>query len=152
MFGTIIISHIKEKVNRRRGKNEKSLSHGGRGGIQDNRRERCRTAETRRRLRPLAYGGKVQASFQKFFPPCTLQTVLFFPRSEKKKDRPIGLSFFYGEREIRTLGRVLAYTRFPVVRLRPAQPSLHSRLLATCILYHKRDGLSRAFLNFFGQF
>ena len=32
---------------------------------------------------------------------------------------------FGGEREIRTLGRVLAYTRFPVVRLRPAQPSLH---------------------------
>ena len=30
-----------------------------------------------------------------------------------------------GERGIRTLGRVLAYTRFPVVRLRPAQPSLH---------------------------
>lgn len=29
-----------------------------------------------------------------------------------------------GEREIRTLGRVLAVTRFPVVRLRPAQPSL----------------------------
>ena len=29
-----------------------------------------------------------------------------------------------GERGIRTLGRVLADTRFPVVRLRPAQPSL----------------------------
>ena len=35
-------------------------------------------------------------------------------------------SFFVGgERGIRTLGRVLADTRFPVVRLRPAQPSLH---------------------------
>ena len=33
--------------------------------------------------------------------------------------------FHGGEREIRTLGRVLAFTRFPVVRLRPAQPSLH---------------------------
>ena len=32
--------------------------------------------------------------------------------------------FSGGEREIRTLGRVLAYTRFPVVRLRPTQPSL----------------------------
>ena len=30
-----------------------------------------------------------------------------------------------GERGIRTLGTVLAFTRFPVVRLRPAQPSLH---------------------------
>ena len=35
------------------------------------------------------------------------------------------LSFYGGEREIRTLGTVLAFTRFPVVRLRPAQPSLH---------------------------
>ena len=33
--------------------------------------------------------------------------------------------FYGGEREIRTLGTVLAFTRFPVVRLRPAQPSLH---------------------------
>ena len=30
-----------------------------------------------------------------------------------------------GKGGIRTLGRVLADTRFPVVRLRPAQPSLH---------------------------
>ena len=30
-----------------------------------------------------------------------------------------------GERGIRTLGWVLAIIRFPVVRLRPAQPSLH---------------------------
>ena len=29
-----------------------------------------------------------------------------------------------GERGIRTLERVLAVTRFPIVRLRPAQPSL----------------------------
>ena len=32
---------------------------------------------------------------------------------------------FGGERGIRTLGTLLTYTRFPVVRLRPAQPSLH---------------------------
>ena len=32
--------------------------------------------------------------------------------------------FVGGERGIRTLGTVLAFTRFPVVRLRPAQPSL----------------------------
>ena len=31
-----------------------------------------------------------------------------------------------GEREIRTLGTGLPHTRFPVVRLRPAQPSLHA--------------------------
>ena len=34
--------------------------------------------------------------------------------------------FFGGERGIRTLGTVLAFTRFPVVRLRPAQPSLRT--------------------------
>ena len=34
-------------------------------------------------------------------------------------------SHFGGERGIRTPERVLAVTRFPVVRLRPAQPSLH---------------------------
>ncbi len=31
-----------------------------------------------------------------------------------------------GQRGIRTLERVLAVTRFPVVRLRPAQPSVHN--------------------------
>ncbi len=31
-----------------------------------------------------------------------------------------------GEKGIRTLDGVLAHTRFPVVRLRPAQPSLHA--------------------------
>ena len=35
------------------------------------------------------------------------------------------LVFCGGESEIRTHGTVLAFTRFPVVRLRPAQPSLH---------------------------
>ena len=42
----------------------------------------------------------------------------------KRKNRTI-MRFFGGERGIRTLGGVLAHTRFPVVRLRPAQPSLH---------------------------
>ena len=50
----------------------------------------------------------------------------------RKKHTPMGVCFFGGEREIRTLGRVLAYTRFPVVRLRPTQPSLR----ATHTLYH----------------
>ena len=40
-----------------------------------------------------------------------------------------------GEKGIRTLGRVLAYTRFPVVRLRPAQPSLHAFSVAS-VLYN----------------
>ena len=47
---------------------------------------------------------------------------------------------FGGEREIRTLGTVLAYTRFPVVRLRPdsaISPYVHgvrayARLLCNC--------------------
>ena len=45
-----------------------------------------------------------------------------------------------GEREIRTLGTFIGFTRFPVVRLRPAQPSLQisqtvgqGRLLIGCL-------------------
>jgi hypothetical protein len=37
--------------------------------------------------------------------------------------------YFGGERGIRTLGTLLTFTRFPVVRLRPAQPSLHKMIL-----------------------
>ena len=40
---------------------------------------------------------------------------------------------FGGEKGIRTPERVLAVTRFPIVRLRPAQPSLR----ATVTLYLK---------------
>ena len=51
------------------------------------------------------------------------------PRSEQhkqKQHRYCGAAFVCGgERGIRTLGTVLAFTRFPIVRLRPAQPSLH---------------------------
>ena len=52
-----------------------------------------------------------------------------------------------GESEIRTHGTVLAFTRFPVVRLRPAQPSLR-----TLVLYHNFFRKSRSFLNFFRNF
>ena len=45
----------------------------------------------------------------------------------KTKETPRGCLFrFGGERGIRTPERVLAVTRFPVVRLRPAQPSLRA--------------------------
>ena len=45
---------------------------------------------------------------------------------EKTKHRFFNRCFvFGGERGIRTLERVLAVTRFPIVRLRPTQPSLH---------------------------
>ena len=44
---------------------------------------------------------------------------------DKKRTKQLLRSFFGGERGIRTLVGVLAQTRFPVVRLRPAQPSLH---------------------------
>ena len=37
--------------------------------------------------------------------------------------------FFGGEKGIRTLDTLSTYTRFPVARLRPAQPSLHAILL-----------------------
>ena len=42
--------------------------------------------------------------------------------SEKEKQTRLRLLFFFGKGGIRTLERVLAVTRFPVVRLRPAQP------------------------------
>ena len=49
------------------------------------------------------------------------------PSTYKKQKHPTksGVFCFGGKRGIRTLGTVLAFTRFPVVRLRPAQPSFH---------------------------
>ena len=44
---------------------------------------------------------------------------------EKKKPGIFRFQVSGGERGIRTLERVLAVTRFPIVRLRPTQPSLH---------------------------
>ena len=38
--------------------------------------------------------------------------------------------FHGGERGIRTLGAFMGHTRFPVVRLRPAQPSLRGAILS----------------------
>ena len=56
------------------------------------------------------------------------------PFQQKQKEPTVWTLFvFGGESEIRTHGTVLAFTRFPVVRLRPAQPSLRT----TCLLYHK---------------
>ena len=56
--------------------------------------------------------------------------------------------FSGGERGIRTLERVLAVTRFPVVRLRPAQPSLHKMFSqGTCILYYQIMKMSTPFLQ-----
>ena len=44
-----------------------------------------------------------------------------------KKVTPLcGITFFGGKRGIRTLGAFIGHTRFPVVRLRPAQPSFHN--------------------------
>ena len=52
---------------------------------------------------------------------------IYYILHHKTKKTPQGrLSFYGGERGIRTLGTVLAFTRFPVVRLRPAQPSLRT--------------------------
>ena len=69
-----------------------------------------------------------------------------------KKTAPCWVLFFYGgETGIRTLERVLAVTRFPVVRLRPAQPSLHpysvGRLATALIIYHTYLCLSSIFLK-----
>ena len=64
-----------------------------------------------------------------------------------KNSTLLGAIFFCGgERGIRTLGTVLAFTRFPIVRLRPAQPSLH--LLDFYIISQKYKK-SSLFLKFF---
>ena len=71
-----------------------------------------------------------------------LQRVLHDPRFPNKKTRDtLRMSLaFYGERGIRTLVGVLAQTRFPVVRLRPAQPSLHaSNLCRSRLLYYSTN-------------
>ncbi len=57
----------------------------------------------------------------------------------------IRFQVFGGKRGIRTLERVLTVTRFPIVRLRPAQPSFHIYL--TIILYHISRNLSSTFLK-----
>ena len=50
-----------------------------------------------------------------------------YSRAQKRRGlRCSPLLFCGGESEIRTHGTVLAFTRFPVVRLRPAQPSLRT--------------------------
>ena len=47
-----------------------------------------------------------------------------------KKVTPLGgITFLAEKRGIRTLGAFIGHTRFPVVRLRPAQPSFHNGLL-----------------------
>ena len=53
-------------------------------------------------------------------------------QSERKRKRtPYGVLFLFGGEEgIRTLDTLTTYTRFPIVRLRPAQPPLHSGLFA----------------------
>ena len=50
----------------------------------------------------------------------------FFAAGKKETGAKRTLLRRGGERGIPTLERVLAVTRFPIVRLRPAQPSLHS--------------------------
>ena len=60
---------------------------------------------------------------------------------KKRASLRLALLFSGGERGIRTLVRVLAETRFPVVRLRPAQPSLQTAILLYTIFFF----LSRGF-------
>ena len=56
---------------------------------------------------------------------------------------------FGGEEGIRTLERVLAVTRFPVVRLRPAQPPLHLYQAGQRkLLYHFSPAMSRKIFSF----
>ena len=56
---------------------------------------------------------------------------------------------FGAEREIRTLGTVLAFTRFPVVRLRPAQPSLHNYLIYLSLVSSILSELTKVNIFFF---
>ena len=69
---------------------------------------------------------------------------------KQKSDTQMRIACFGGETGIRTLERVLAVTRFPVVRLRPAQPSLQTYFVVpsfrtALIIYHTKNGLSRLF-------
>ena len=69
---------------------------------------------------------------------------------KNKNGIPFGIpSLFGGKGGIRTLGRVLADTRFPVVRLRPAQPPFRTQALT---LYHARNKKSTPFSILFEKF
>ena len=80
-------------------------------------------------------------------------------KEEIKKRTLYSVRFFGGKRGIRTLGAFMGHTRFPVVRLRPAQPSFHRwDLLCTSVLtvliYYNRakmicQHLFSSFFNFF---
>ena len=79
----------------------------------------------------------------------------FYP-FRNKKGHPMDVLFYGGKGGIRTLERVLAVTRFPVVRLRPAQPPFRSLLLTVNrdpqiaqLLYHMKNEKSILFLFFF---
>ena len=63
---------------------------------------------------------KTQSVLEEFKP-------LVFLHKNKKEGNRLPFCFYGGEKEIRTLVGVLAQTRFPVVRLRPTQPSLHAQ-------------------------
>ena len=54
---------------------------------------------------------------------------------------------FGGERGIRTLGTFIGYTRFPIVRLRPAQPSLQKFVYAieSLTIIHERKFFCNCF-------
>ena len=68
-----------------------------------------------------------------------------FPFHIKKESPQKWRLFFGGKRGIRTLGAFIGHTRFPVVRLRPAQPSLRGAYLS----YRKTGHLSRESTVFF---
>ena len=61
----------------------------------------------------------------------------------------VGFFFHGGEREIRTLGTGLPHTRFPVVRLRPAQPSLRADQISILLFFSFCQYLFGIFLKYF---
>ena len=54
---------------------------------------------------------------------------------DKKTHHESGVFFHGGEKGIRTPEWVLAITRFPIVRLRPAQPSLQAHISIYCYAF-----------------
>ncbi len=60
-----------------------------------------------------------------------------YPDKKKPGRTTVYRVFFGGKRGIRTLGGFQAHTRFPVVRLRPAQPSFHMEVLTRFELVNK---------------
>ena len=77
------------------------------------------------------------------------QGALHFRHKEKSRCNSICFFLCGGKGGIRTLERVLAVTRFPVVRLRPAQPPFRVRSLNRSAIISHQNSKCNTFFEFF---